>query len=105
MIYLYVTGPEMPHKIAAQFMVPLGNGQAICGGYLSTKDLDETTDLILFFTCSNMNCQIETLEQKLYVRASHFLMIPIPDTISGCVSEGIGFSLIDNCIYTPLFFA
>ena len=65
-------------------MVQLGNGQAIIGGdrngYIQAK--------IHLLNCMNKNCSITTLKQELSVPRYWFLAIPIPDTITGCISGG-----------------
>ena len=65
-------------------MVQLGNGQAIIGGFgngiIQAK--------IHLLNCMNRNCAISTLSQELSVPRQLFLAIPIPDTITGCISGG-----------------
>ena len=65
-------------------MVELGNGQAIIGGggdgIIQAK--------IHLLHCMNRNCSISTLSQDLSVPRQRFLAIPIPDTITGCISGG-----------------
>ena len=82
-------------------MVQLGNGQAIIGGggdgIVRAK--------IHLLRCMNRNCSISTLSQELSVPRFLFLAIPIPDTITGCISGG------KNCkkivivnLFSPEFF-
>ena len=66
-------------------MVQLGNGLAIIGGY---GDGYGTQDKIHHLSCMNRNCSITTLSQELSVPRRLFLAIPIPDTITGCISGG-----------------
>ena len=66
-------------------MVQLGNGLAIVGGF---RDGYGAQDKIYLLSCLNRNCSISTLSQGLSVPTELFLAIPIPDTISGCISQG-----------------
>ena len=66
-------------------MVRLGNGQAILGG-LSTNNVHQAK--IYSMTCSNRNCIISLLNRELSVPKGYFVAIPIPDTISGCITGG-----------------
>ena len=65
-------------------MVQLGNGQAIIGGFGNGRSQAK----IHLLNCMNRNCSISTLIQELSVPRYWFLAIPIPDTISGCISQG-----------------
>ena len=65
-------------------MVRLGKGQAILGG----KSYDDYQDKIYSMTCSNRDCTILLLDRELSVPKYDFVAIPIPDTISGCISGG-----------------
>ena len=70
-------------------MVQLGNGQAIIGG--SGCDVYSGCNIqakIHLLRCMNSNCSISTLNQELSVPRQLFLAIPIPDTITGCISGG-----------------
>ena len=81
-------------------MVRIGKGQAILGGsgksvYFQTDfddDDDQASDIyhskIYSLTCSNRNCIISLLERELSVQKGYFVAIPIPDTISGCITKG-----------------
>ena len=87
---LHFSGPNMPYKANGLSMVPLGNGQAICGGrFGDASTIAEYSNQIILLTCSNKRCKMEILPQKLLVSMAFFIMIPIPDTISGCVSKGM----------------
>ena len=74
----------MPFLLYDHSMVKLGNGQAILGGYASGYQNE-----IHFYTCMNLNCVITTLSQTLLIPRAGFVVIPIPDTYSGCISGGI----------------
>ena len=65
-------------------MVQLGNGLAIIGGY-GNGNYQSKIHLLI---CMNRNCSISTLSQELSVPRELFLAIPIPDTITGCISGG-----------------
>ena len=65
-------------------MVRLGKGQAILGGR-SSSDYQAK---IYSMTCSNRNCIIAFLNRELSVPKGLFVAIPIPDTISGCITGG-----------------
>ena len=64
-------------------MVRLGKGQAILGGYNGDYQAK-----IYSMTCSNRNCIILLLDRELSVPKGWFVAIPIPDTISGCITGG-----------------
>ena len=66
-------------------MVRLGKGQAILGGRGSGTDYQAK---IYSMTCSNSNCIISLLNRELSVPKEDFVAIPIPDTISGCITGG-----------------
>ena len=65
-------------------MVRLGKGQAILGGM--SNGIFQAK--IYSMTCSNKNCIISLLDRKLSAPRYQFLAIPIPDTISGCITGG-----------------
>ena len=65
-------------------MVRLGKGQAILGG---NRNGDFQTK-IYSMGCSNRNCIISLLNRELSVPKGSFVAIPIPDTISGCITGG-----------------
>ena len=67
-------------------MVRLGNGQAIIGGFSYSSGGDQAK--IYFMDCSNRNCSISLLNIELSVPKGYFVAIPIPDTISGCITGG-----------------
>ena len=45
----------------------------------------------LWMTCSNRNCILSLLDRELSVPKGNFVAIPIPDTISGCITGGKNF--------------
>ena len=65
-------------------MVRLGKGQAILGG----SNINGYQAKIYSMTCSNRNCIISLLDRELSVPKYGFVAIPIPDTISGCITGG-----------------
>ena len=65
-------------------MVRLGKGQAILGG--RSNGVYQTK--IYSMGCSNRNCIISLLNRELSVPRYDFVAIPIPDTISGCITGG-----------------
>ena len=65
-------------------MVQLGNGQAIIGGFGNKKSQDK----IYRFSCMNRNCSIHQLDQVLSLPRDWFVAIPVPDTLSGCITGG-----------------
>ena len=83
-------GPELPVTISRHSMIPLGNGQAIIGGIIANN---EYNNKVYFLTCVNSNLthsnlEVSVLNQTLSFPRRSFLAIPIPDTISGCISGG-----------------
>ena len=65
-------------------MVRLGKGQAILGGMSHGGNQAK----IYSMTCSNRNCIILLLDRELSDPKDGFVVIPIPDTISGCITGG-----------------
>ena len=65
-------------------MVRLGKGQAILGG----RSQIVYQAKIYSMTCSNSNCIISLLDRELSGPLIDFVAIPIPDTISGCITGG-----------------
>ena len=65
-------------------MVRLGKGQALLGGQINMFDEAK----ILLMGCYNKNCAISILNKELSVPKGWFVAIPIPDTISGCITGG-----------------
>ena len=83
--FFQTSGPFLPLPLGGHSMVRLGKGQAILGGY-NSNDGDQAK--IYSMTCSNKNCIISLLDRELSVPKSGFVAIPIPDTISGCITGG-----------------
>ena len=72
-------------------MVPLSNGQAILGGTFfiyGIMDQREFNPNIYFLTCSNLECNIQTMTKTASFLATYFVAIPIPDDMSGCIFRG-----------------
>ena len=74
----------MPLPLDGHSMVRLGKGQAILGG----RSNNVYQAKIYSMTCSNRNCIISLLNRELSVPKGNFVAIPIPDTTSGCITEG-----------------
>ena len=65
-------------------MVPLELGQAIIGG-----ETDGTrTNKIYHLECSQEIWDLSKLDAELSMARESFVAIPIPDFLSGCISEG-----------------
>ena len=73
-------------------MVALGLGQAIIGGKVDK----EYTKKIYSLECSQRNCIISKIGAELSIPRGSFVAIPIPDFLSGCVSEGKEL-VLSNC--------
>ena len=92
----YILGPNLPVPLRYHSMVPLIHGQAVIGGESTVNGVQiigdystgEAQNKIYFLTCSNMICTISTLSQELSVPRYWFVAIPIPDSMSGCISGG-----------------
>ena len=74
----------LPIPLVGHSMVNLGKGQAILGG--DSGGVSQAK--IYSMTCSNRNCIISLLNRELSVPKRDFVAIPIPDTISGCITGG-----------------
>ena len=83
-IFISFTGPKLPMHLVEHVMVKLGNGLAIIGGY-GNKIVQ---DKIYLFVSMNKNCSIHQLDQVLSLPRYWFVAIPIPDTLSGCITGG-----------------
>ena len=83
-ISLQISGPLLPKPLEFHSMVRLGKGQAILGGW-SNGDYQAK---IYSVGCSDRNCIISLLNRELSVPQGDFMAISIPDTISGCITEG-----------------
>jgi hypothetical protein len=77
------SGPLLPISLWGHSMVKLGKGQAILGG----RSIDFQTK-IYSMSCSKRKCIISLLNRELLVPRGSFVAIPIPDTISGCITGG-----------------
>ena len=77
--------------LSGHAMVPLGIGQAIIGGFSQGYGFQ---DKIYLFSCMDRNCLIHQLSQVLSVPMHWFVAIPIPDTLSGCITGGKKFNKI-----------
>jgi hypothetical protein len=71
-------------------MVPLSNGQAILGGLYMGDDgkFLAWNPNIYFLTCSNLECNIQTMTHTASFLAYSFVAIPIPDDMSECIFRG-----------------
>ena len=79
----FFAGPDLPFRIQGHSMVALGLGQAVLGGYAYSGYQKK----IYLITCSEHICRISSLNQELSIPRSRFVAIPIPDSISGCISN------------------
>ena len=82
--FFQISGPLLPITLYWHSMVRLGKGQAVLGGR-SSSDYQAK---IYSMTCSNRNCIFTLLNRELSVPKEYFVAIPIPDTISGCLTGG-----------------
>ena len=82
-------GPELPIPLSGHCMVPLELGLAIIGGETN----EEYTKKTYHLKCSQKTCDISKLGAELSIARGHFVAIPIPDHLSGCVTEGKGYTL------------
>ena len=71
-------------RLSRHAMVQLGKRQAIIGGFGNGNFQDK----IHVFSCMNKNCFIHQLDQVLSLPREQFVAIPIPDTLSGCITGG-----------------
>ena len=105
--FLKFTGPKLPMKLDRHAMVQLGIGQAIIGGFSHGYGIQAKIHLL---NCMNRNCSISTLNQELSVPRYWFLALPIPDTITGCISQGkkcqkkVPDSFVILNLFSPKFF-
>ena len=75
-----ILGPDLPIPLFGHEMVPLGNGQAIIGGFSTNSDNRK----IFMATCSNRECRLDTLKQELSEPRGYFVAIPIPTNMTEC---------------------
>ena len=83
-LFFQISGPLLPITLEYHSMVRLGKGQAILGGL--SNDVYQAK--IYSMGCSNRNCIISLLNREISVPRYNFVAIPIPDTISGCITGG-----------------
>ena len=101
MFVFLTSGPLLPFPLYYHSMVRLGKGQAILGGWSYAGSEAK----IYSMTCSNRNCIISLVDRELSVPNAWFVAIPIPDTISGCITGGKKyFSKENQKIYTTKHF-
>ena len=77
-------GPYLPTDLRNHGMVPLAGGQVILGGI--SYDGDQRT--LYYLTSENMDISISYMTTELSFARRHFVIIPIPDMISGCITGG-----------------
>ena len=76
----------MPIPLYKHSMVRLSKGQAIFGG--KSNGVSVYHSKIYLMTCSNRNCTIILLNRQLSVPKGFFVAISVPDTITGCITDG-----------------
>jgi hypothetical protein len=69
-------------------MVPLAKGQAIIGGFYPGIPAFHDMISIHYLIVIKRNCIISTLDRKISVPRGAFVVIPISDKISGCITVG-----------------
>ena len=72
-------------------MVPLGEGQVIMGGLADFDIIDNEfviQNKMYLIVCANRLCVLSPMNQELSIHRRFFIVIPIPDAISGCISNG-----------------
>ena len=79
-----ISGPDLHVPLIRHSMVPLGNGQVILGGY---DDNNVVQSKIYSIKCSQQVWHVTILERELQIPRRRFVAIPIPDQMSGCISE------------------
>ena len=82
--FISFTGPKLPMSILRHAMIQLEKGQAIIGGY-GNGNIQEK---IYLFSCLARNCSIHQLNPGFSVPRYLFVAIPIPDSLSGCITGG-----------------
>ena len=83
LILAIFAGPDLPIGLSDHSMVALGLGQAVLGGYANA----EYQKKIYLITRSEQNFIISMLSQELSTPRTYFVAIPIPDSMSGCISN------------------
>ena len=94
--FFQTSGPSLPIALTYHSMVRLSKGQALLGGY----SIGDYQAKIYSMTCSNRNCIISLLDRELSVPKGYNVAIPIPDTISGCITGGKKYFQKTPKIYT-----
>ena len=88
-------------------MVPLGEGQVIMGGLADFGIIDNEFAMqnkMYLIVCANRICVLSTMTQELTIHRRFFIVIPIPDAISGCISNGKVFGLSNLlCLSLDIF--
>ena len=74
----------MPIALSGHSMVTLGFGIAIFGGRDANENFRKE---IYHFACYKRICKMTTLNQELSTPRGYFVAIPIPDSMSGCISD------------------
>ena len=72
-------------------MVPLGEGQVIMGGVADFDTINNEFAIqnkMYLIVCANRICVLSPMTQELSIHRRFFIVIPIPDAISGCISNG-----------------
>ena len=70
-------------------MVPLGEGQVVMGGIATIIDNEVAIQNKMYLiVCANRTCLLSQMSQELTIHRRGFIVIPIPDAISGCISNG-----------------
>ena len=86
--FFHPLGPKLPRKVKSHSMVPLAKGQAILGGFYPGYPTIHDMISILYLTVIKRNCIITILDRKISVPRAEFVVIPISDKISGCITVG-----------------
>ncbi len=84
LILAIIVGPDLPIALFGHSMVSLGIGQAILGGFDDNKVFQNK---IYHITCSHQFCKVSKMKKELSVPRDTFVVIPIPDSMSGCISQ------------------
>ena len=79
-----ISGPDLHVPLIQHSMVPLGHGQVILGGF---GDNNVVQSKIYSIKYSQQVWHVTILEKELQIPRGMFMAIPIPDQMSGCISE------------------
>ena len=93
--FFITSGPDLEDALSGHSMVPLELGQAIIGGETDTR-----TNKIYHLECSQETWYLSKLEAELSIARESFVAIPIPDFLSGCITEGKALP----CVFVNTFF-